>query len=134
MSTTERRHRAGQPSEAADCGEMVNMLVSLLKMARLDFRVMRNITGSLLVMLVFAEVAVHDRYRDAAVKDRIFNILDVECYALGARVTNEMADLLSNWGRREPDAPAIDKQSAKTKAEVSRPEVAFHETSEFRVV
>ena len=72
------------PTEAADCGEMGNMLVSLLKMARLDFRVMRNITGSLLVMLVFAEVAVHHRYRDAAVKDRIFNILDVECYALGA--------------------------------------------------
>ena len=45
-----------------------------------------------------------------------------------------MADLLSNWGRGEPDAPANDKQSAKTKAEVSRPEVAFHETSEFRVV
>ena len=42
-----------------------------------------------------------------------------------------MTDLLSNWGRREPDAPAIDGKSVKIKADVSRSEVALHETSEF---
>ena len=39
--------------------------------------------------------------------------------------------LMSIRENEEPDAPAIDGKSIKTKADVSRPDVALHETSEF---
>ena len=88
-------------------------------------------------MMAIARFAVDQRCRYAAVTDRIFNILEVgmsfttwrgfktacfrSCYSY----------LLSIRESEEPDAPAIDGKSVKTKADVSRPEVALHQTSEF---